>query len=242
VSAPSAVGAALAVSGLGKRFGARTALDGVSIDVREGEMVAVVGRNGAGKTTLLSIVAGAQRASEGAVSRPPGDVGWVPQQPAVYGKLSVAENLRLFATLEGVADVEATVARMLSQTGLAERAKDRVQRLSGGNRQRVNVALGLLSDPPVIVLDEPSTALDPTQRRRLWRFISQLAKDGTAVLFSTHVVDEAERYAGRVLVLDEGEQLFFGAPSELVAAAGVPGADFETALVAFLADAGRDGG
>jgi ABC-2 type transport system ATP-binding protein len=225
---------ALGVRGLSKRFGARVALEDVEFDVQPGEMVAVVGPNGAGKTTLLSIVAGVQSSGSGSVSRQAREVGWVPQQPAVYSKLTVRENLRLFARLERVADVEATVQRMLRQTGLADRAEDLLQRLSAGNRQRVNVAVGLLSDPPLIALDEPSTALDPTQRARLWSFIRQIAARGGAVLFSTHIVDEASRYADRVLILHEGRRLFFDAPSRLIESR--PQApDFESALVAFLA-------
>jgi ABC-2 type transport system ATP-binding protein len=237
VSAPAAE-PALSVRGLRKRFGERVALCDVDLDVQAGEMVAVIGPNGAGKTTLLSILAGVQPQSGGQVSRPAHEVGWVPQQPAVYSKLSVRENLRLFARLERVADVEGAVRRMLAQTELEERADERLQRLSGGNRQRVNVAIGLLSGPPVIALDEPSTALDPTQRARLWSFICEIASNGSAVLFSTHIVEEAERYAHRVLVLDEGRRRFFGAPAEL--AAGQPQAgDFEAAVVAFLADGAR---
>src|SRR6202042_1792732 len=151
--------------------------------------------------------------------------GWVPQQPAVYSKLSVLENLRLFARLEKVADTEAAVARMLEQTGLIDRAEERIDRLSGGNQQRVNVALGLLADPPVILLDEPSTALDPAQRERLWLLVSELAARGTGIVFSTHIVAEAERYAARVLVLDNGRLLFDGTPGELVREGG--GGDFE---------------
>lgn len=222
------------MQGLTKRFGERVALHQVDIDVQPGELVGVIGPNGAGKTTLLSIVAGVQAPDGGGVSRDAQEVGWVPQQPAVYSKLSVSENLRLFARLEGVADVEGLVTKMLDQIGLCERAHERLQRLSGGNRQRVNVAVGLLADPPVVALDEPSTALDPTQRARLWEFIGEIAARGRAVLFSTHIVNEVALYATRVLVLDEGRQLFFGAPAELTAAH--PGAgDFESALVAFLA-------
>ena len=138
----------LHVEGLGKRYGSREALRNVSFTANAGELVAVIGPNGAGKTTLLSILAGVQAASSGSVSHAAGDIGWVPQQPALYSKLSVAENLRLFARLEKVAEVDAVVARMLEQTGLAERAQERIDRLSGGNRQRVNVALGLLSVRP----------------------------------------------------------------------------------------------
>jgi ABC-2 type transport system ATP-binding protein len=225
----------LRVSGLTKLYGSRRALHDVGFAVRAGELVAVIGRNGAGKTTLLSILAGAVKASAGSVDRAPGEIGWVPQQPALYSKLSVAENLRLFARLAKVADVQASVAAMLAQTGLADRAGDRIERLSGGNRQRVNVALGLLSDPPVLLLDEPSSSLDPSQRERLWEFIAGLVSGGTSVLFSTHIVSEAERYAQRVLVLDEGELLFDGAPRELAERAGHgEQGDFEAAFVAYL--------
>src|SRR3954462_15848602 len=192
---------ALSAHSLTKRFGERTALRDVGFELREGELLAVIGPNGAGKTTLLSILAGLQRADAGTVSPPAGGVGWVPQQAAVYAKLSVAENLRLFARLERVADPDAVVARMLDQTGLGDRAGDELGTLSGGNRQRVNIAAGLLADPPVLALDEPSSSLDPRQRERLWEFIGRLAASGTAVVFTTHNVGEAERYAGRVLVL-----------------------------------------
>ena len=165
-------------------------------------------------------------------------VGWVPQQPALYSKLSVAENLRLFARLEKVSDPEAAVARMLEQTGLSDRAGEEVGRLSGGNQQRVNIAIGLLAGPPVLLLDEPSAALDPRQRERLWEFISQLAGGGTTVVFSSHNVAEAERYADRVLVLVDGELLFTGTPAELERAVG-PSRDFEAAFVRFLHDRGH---
>jgi ABC-2 type transport system ATP-binding protein len=105
---------------------------------------------------------------------------------------------------------------MLEQTGLRDRADERVGRLSGGNRQRVNVALGLIGAPPVLALDEPSAALDPGQRERLWRFIAGLAQAGTTVVFSTHNVVEAQRYAERVIVLAEGRMLFDDTPAALL--------------------------
>ena len=221
----------LRVEGLGKHYGTREALRDVGFAARAGEMVAVIGPNGAGKTTLLSILGGVQAPSSGTVART-GAIGWVPQQPALYSKLSVAENLRLFARLERVSDPEAAVARMLEQTGLTDRADERVDRLSGGNRQRVNVALGLLADPPVILLDEPSSSLDPTQRERLWGFIQKLARGGTSVVFSTHIVGEAERYAHRAIVLDGGVVLFDGPPAQLKIDTGQE--DFERAIVSFL--------
>jgi ABC-2 type transport system ATP-binding protein len=221
---------------LGKRYGSREALREVSFSAASGEMIAVIGPNGAGKTTLLSLLGGVQPPSSGAVMRSGGAIGWAPQQAALYSKLTVSENLRLFARLERVADPEAAVARMLEQTGLADRAHERVARLSGGNRQRVNVALALLADPPAILLDEPSSALDPGQRERLWSFVGERASQGTCVVFSTHIVAEAGRYADRVLVLDQGELLFDGPPADLVAEGG---GDFEAAFVSFLRGRGR---
>jgi ABC-2 type transport system ATP-binding protein len=166
-------------------------------------------------------------------------MGWVPQQPAVYTKLTVAENLELFARLEKVPDPRAAVAAMLDQTGLRERADDELGTLSGGNRQRVNIAVGLVADPPVLLLDEPSTALDPRQRERLWSFVTSLGAGGTSVVYSTHHVQEAERHADRVLVLADGELLFTGLPGELEREVGAEGLDFEAAFVRFLADRGH---
>jgi ABC-2 type transport system ATP-binding protein len=238
------VSAVLDVEGVGKRFGELQALDDVSFSAGPGEVIAVVGPNGAGKTTLLSILAGSLRSSAGSVAPAPAEVGWAPQQPALYSRLSVLENLELFARLERVADPAAAVRRMLAQTGLQERARERVGRLSGGNRQRVNVALALIAEPPVLALDEPAASLDPAQRERLWQFIGSLAQEGTTVVFSTHNVNEAQRYAGRTIVLADGRLLFDGSPAALLAAAGDPAADLEHALVMFLRahDGGEDGG
>jgi ABC-2 type transport system ATP-binding protein len=228
---------ALEAHGLSKRYGEREALRQVSFIVAAGELLAIIGPNGAGKTTLLSILAGIQPASAGQVAWPEGSagrVGWVPQRNAVYEKLSVAENLRLFARLEKLADPEAAVARMLAQTDLADRAGDELGRLSGGNRQRVNIAVGLLADPAVLLLDEPSASLDPRQRQRLWSFIADRAAAGTGVVFATHDIGEAERHAQRMLVLADGELLFDGSPTQLKAEVAAGGGDLEQAFVSFL--------
>jgi ABC-2 type transport system ATP-binding protein len=235
-------GAALAARSVSRRFGDREALRGISFEAAPGETIAIIGPNGAGKTTLLSILGGVLRPTAGEVSRDPRDVGWVPQQPAVYAKLTVAENLRLFARLERVGDPEAAVARMLEQAGLADRADDELATLSGGNRQRVNIAVGLVADPDVLLLDEPSSSLDPRQRERLWQFVGALARRGTAVVFTTHNVGEAERYADRVLVLADGELLFEGTPDALHEAVEPDPAfprDFEAAFVRFLHERGH---
>jgi ABC-2 type transport system ATP-binding protein len=241
-SAPAAE-AVLEARDVVKRYGDREALRGVSLTAGRGELVAVIGPNGAGKTTLLSILAGIQRPDGGSISKAPHEIGWVPQQPALYGKLTVAENLSLFARLERVADPAAAVDRMLDLTDLGDRANDQVARLSGGNRQRVNIAIGLLAEPEVLLLDEPSASLDPRQRDRLWEFILRLATGGTTVLYSTHNVQEAERNAGQVVVLADGERLFAGSPRELEEAVGpaeeIGARDFETAFVTFLHERGH---
>jgi ABC-2 type transport system ATP-binding protein len=231
--------ATLSARSLTKRFGQRAALQNVSFELAPGELVGIIGPNGAGKTTLLSILAGILSPTEGEVTKPAGEIGWVPQQPALYSKLSVAENLRLFARLERVPDPDATVAKMLEQTGLGNRANEEVGKLSGGNQQRVNIAIGLLCEPPALLLDEPSASLDPRQRERLWDLIGALAHRGTTVVFSTHNVPEVERYADRILVLVDGELLFTGTPGELERTVGGDTRDFEAAFVRFLHDRGH---
>jgi len=230
--------------GISKCYGEREALKGVDFDAEPGELVAVIGPNGAGKTTLLSILAGTLRADAGTVDSPNGDVGWVPQQAALYRRLTVEENLLLFARLEKRRDPRGVVEEMLALTGLGERRGDLVARLSGGNQQRINIAIGLLARPAVLLLDEPSVGLDPRQRARLWEFIAGLAGQGTSVVFSTHDIQEAERYGQRLLVLADGESLFDGAAARLreTVRGEAPEAaegDFETAFVSYLAQRGH---
>jgi ABC-2 type transport system ATP-binding protein len=231
--------------GLVKRYGDREALRGVDLVAAAGELVAIIGPNGAGKTTLLSILAGILAPDGGEVRLENGGaVGWVPQQAALYRRLTVEENLLLFARLEKHADPHASALEMLELTGLLERREEIVARLSGGNQQRINIAIGLLSRPAVLLLDEPSVGLDPRQRARLWGFISGLAERGTTVIFSTHDIQEAERYGQRLLVLADGESLFDGAADALREAvrSEAPEAadrDFETAFVAYLQHRGH---
>ncbi len=238
-TAETATSISLRVRGLTKRYGERAALRDVTFGISPGELVAIIGPNGAGKTTLLSILAGIAPATSGSVEHGEGGVGWVPQASAIYAKLSVAENLRLFARLERAADPEQVVDRMLAQAGLEDRRDDEVSQLSGGNRQRVNIAVGLVGDPSILLLDEPSSSLDPRQRERLWAFIGGLTEHGTTVVYSTHNVQEAERYADRVLVLADGELLFAGTAPELERAVGVSGLDFEAVFVTFLREHGH---
>ena len=239
-SASEASEVALQAQGLSKSYGDRTALRDVSFGVKRGELLAVVGPNGAGKTTLLAILAGIREADAGSVEGS-SEVGWVPQQAALYRRLTVEENLRLFARLEKVADPDAAVEAMLEQTGLADRRGDQVLELSGGNQQRINIAIGLLAQPAVLLLDEPSAGLDPGQRIRLWEFVSALAKAGTTVIYSTHQIEEASHYGDRLLVLADGEVLFEGSFAAMRRAAGARGAvkDPEADFVKFLKQKGH---
>lgn len=231
---------ALEVRGLVKHYGDVAALDGMSFRAEAGELLAVIGPNGGGKSTLLSILAGVIKPDEGEFEVPNGEVGWVPQHAALYRRLTVEENLRLFARLEGHEDPEAVVSRMLDLAGLRERRGEMVLKLSGGNQQRINIAIGLLSEPAVLLLDEPSVGLDPRQRARLWEFVLKLAGEGTTVIFATHDIQEAEQYGRRMLVIADGEKLFNGTTEELrqsVAerAPDVTGRDFESVFVDYLA-------
>ncbi len=235
----------LAARGIVKKFGDTEVLSEVSFQAHPGEVVGLIGPNGAGKTTLLSILAGIEAPDKGRVESG-GGVGWVPQQAALYRRLTVSENLRLFARLQRGGRPDGRVDEMLELTGLRERRNDQVGKLSGGNQQRINIAIGLMADPSVLLLDEPSVGLDPAQRARLWKFVVGLVEKGTAVVFSTHDIQEAERYAGRIVVLAEGLEIFDGTAHELreavVTGAPVGGSvepDLETSFLAFLGKAGH---
>jgi ABC-2 type transport system ATP-binding protein len=190
--------ALLRARGVARRFGAQVALQPTDFDVNGGESIALIGPNGAGKSTLLSILAGALQPSAGHVERVGGvRVGWVPQRPAFYDRLTPRENLALFARLEGGFPYEQLLTRFDVPADRPAHA------LSVGNRQRLNVALALLGDPRVLLLDEPTASLDVDQRRRLWEIVSALHDEGGAVVFVTQNLDELD-HADRVVAMDEG--------------------------------------
>jgi ABC-2 type transport system ATP-binding protein len=184
-----------------RRYGEVEALAPTDVELSAGETVALVGPNGAGKSTLLALLAGALEPSGGAVESNV-RVGWVPQRPAHYARLTALENLELFARLEGVSDARAAAQELLTRFSLPPDARASGE-LSVGNRQRLNVALALLGEPRVLLLDEPTAALDPGQRRRVWEVVDALRGDGGAVCFSTQNLEEVE-HADRVLVLLDG--------------------------------------
>jgi ABC-2 type transport system ATP-binding protein len=200
----------LAARGAGRRFGQTSALEPVELEIWDGDAVALVGPNGAGKSTLLSLLAGALEPSAGRIERRKGvRVGWAPQRPAQYGRLSARENLELFARLEGEADPRAAAQRLLDAFDLPGAAAPSAD-LSVGNRQRLNLAISLLGSPEVLLLDEPTAALDPEQRRRLWERATALRAAGGAIVFATQNLDELERIADRVAALRDGRLVFAG--------------------------------
>jgi ABC-2 type transport system ATP-binding protein len=204
----------LAARGAGRRFGQTVALEPVELEIAPGEGLALVGPNGAGKSTLLALLAGALQPSEGGIERRKGvRVGWAPQRPAQYGRLSARENLELFARLEGEADPEEAAARLLTAFDLPAAAKPS-SNLSVGNRQRLNLAIAFLGAPEVLLLDEPTAALDVEQRRRLWDRTAALREAGGAVVFATQNLDEIERHAERVAALRDGKLVFDGPADE----------------------------
>jgi ABC-2 type transport system ATP-binding protein len=213
------------------RYGARVALDRVSLDVRRGEIVGLLGPNGSGKSTTLAVAAGILDPASGTVtvegrtraSDPAAfalRVGLVPQEPAVYDELTALDNLTFFGELYGLAgnDLRRRVFRALSRMKLSDRAEHRVSTFSGGLKQRLNLAAALLHDPPVLLLDEPTAALDPASRDALFADLTRFRDDGHAVLLTTHHVDEAESGCDRVAVLEKGKLVACGSPSELLRA------------------------
>jgi ABC-2 type transport system ATP-binding protein len=203
----------LAARAVAKHFGSQLALAPTDFELADGEAVALVGPNGAGKSTLLALLAGALEPSSGSVERRAGArIGWAPQRPAQYARLSPRENLELFARLDGGARPK-QVGELLAEFELPDGgalAGD----LSVGNRQRLNLAIALLGDPGALLLDEPTAALDPEQRRRLWERLDAQRETGVALLFVTQHGDEVERHADRVVALREGAIAFAGPVAE----------------------------
>ena len=224
----------IAVESLGKRYGARVALSGVSLSVGAGEIVGLLGPNGAGKTTTLSILATLLTADEGNVRvaghRLPAEaaaarrlIGVVPQQTAVYPTLTARENLYFFGRMQGLNGraADRAAAWALSFTALEGRADEPVASFSGGMRRRLNLACGILHRPRVVLLDEPTVGVDPQSRERIFEAVTELAGDGAAVLYSTHYMEEAERLCARVVLLDAGRMIAAAPTAELVARSGM---------------------
>ena len=218
----------LHLDGLSKRFGDVLALDGCTFEVGRGEMVGFLGPNGAGKTTAMRSVFGLVSLDGGSVtwSGAPIDraarlrFGYMPEERGLYPRMRVLEEVAYFGRLHGMARADAlsTARRLLSGLGLEERLRDRVQDLSHGNQQRVQLAVALVHEPDLIVLDEPFSGLDPVAAARLAEVLAERAQEGAAVLFSSHQLDVVEHLCEDVVIVDRGRVVLSGRVEDLRAA------------------------
>jgi ABC-2 type transport system ATP-binding protein len=222
-------GPVLTCDGLVRRFGNLVAVDGVSFEIGAGETYGLLGPNGAGKTTTISIVAGILAADAGTVTVAGGPmhpsamaakrhVGLVPQDLAVYPDLTARENLRFFARIQGLSGVAraARVDEVLDVIGLRDRADDRVGEFSGGMKRRLNIGVGLLHRPLLLILDEPTVGVDPQSRNAILDAVEVLAAEGMGVLYTTHYMEEAQRLCDRIGIVDRGRLIAEGTTAELV--------------------------
>ncbi len=219
--------------------GALQALDGVSLQIEQGEFFGLLGPNGAGKTTLISILAGLAHASAGTVTVMGHDVraayaqarralGIVPQELVFDPFFSVREALRIQSGYFGVHGNEAWIDELLDGLGLADKADANMRQLSGGMKRRVLVAQALVHRPPVIVLDEPTAGVDVELRQTLWQFVARLNRQGHTVLLTTHYLEEAEALCGRIAMLKLGRVVTLARTSELLAATASTMLRFQT--------------
>jgi ABC-2 type transport system ATP-binding protein len=210
----------IAARALVRTFGATTALKGVDVEIARGEMFALIGPDGAGKSTFFRIVAGLLAPTSGTLERDPGTTfGFVPQRFALYEDLSIDENLALRARLYDVprAEAESRAADLLSRVGLERYGKRLAGALSGGMKQKLALVSALLTRPPLLLLDEPTTGVDPVSRREFWSLLNELHHRGLTILVSTPYMDEAE-YASRIGFLDEGRLTALGTREEILSA------------------------
>jgi ABC-2 type transport system ATP-binding protein len=223
----------LVCADLRKRYKDLTAVDGVSFHIARGETYGLLGPNGAGKTTTISMVCGLLERDGGSVTvagLPMGietteakaRIGYVPQDLAIYPDLSARENLRFFGRLQRLrgAALDTRVAAILELTGLTERADDRTEAYSGGMKRRLNIGIGLLHEPQLLVLDEPTVGVDPQSRNAILEAVDELRQGGMSILYTTHYMEEAERLCDRIGIIDAGRILAEGTRRELVAMVG----------------------
>jgi ABC-2 type transport system ATP-binding protein len=241
---------AIVARGLRKTFGARVAVDDVSLEIAQGELFGVLGPNGSGKTTLLRMLCGLLEPTAGDATvlgedvraRPDAvktRVGYMSQKFGLYDDLTVAENLRFYAEIYGLTGRrrDARIAAMLGLAGLEGRTRQFAGTLSGGWKQRLALGCAVVHAPALLLLDEPTAGVDPASRRRFWRIIDALIEDRTTVLVTTHYMDEAERFR-RVAFISAGQLIAVGAPAEVVAAH--PGArSLEDVFVGLQAEEGE---
>ena len=209
----------LEASALAKAYGPRPAVRAVSLQLRAGELLALLGPNGAGKSTTLSMLCGLTAPDQGRVAGLEARrIGLVPQEIALFEELGAARNVALFGALYGLsrAQLAERVPQVLAQVGLAERAQDRPQTFSGGMKRRLNIACALVHDPAVLLLDEPTAGVDPHSRNAIFEILEALKRQGKALLYTTHYMEEAERLADRIVIVDQGQVVAEGTLPELL--------------------------
>jgi lipooligosaccharide transport system ATP-binding protein len=218
---------AIELRGVVKRFGAITAVDGLDLDVPRGICLGLLGPNGAGKSTTMRLLTGQAIADEGSIQvlghelpaeakEARAEMGVVPQLDNLDVDVSVEVNLAVFARLYRVKDVGAAVDKGLALARLTDRRKDSVDQLSGGMRRRLLLARGLMHEPDLMLLDEPTVGLDPQIRTQLWSLVDLLRSQGVTILMSTHYIEEAQRLADEVAVMANGKIIARGKPDELI--------------------------
>jgi len=223
----------LRCSGLRKTFGARVAVGGVGFEIAPGETYGLLGPNGAGKTTTISMICGLLPRDGGEVwvdgkaidigaTGAKAAIGFVPQDLAIYPDLTARENLRFFGQLQrlGGKELDRRVDEVLELIGLADRAKDRTDAYSGGMKRRLNIGIGLLHRPKLLVLDEPTVGVDPQSRNAILSSVADLESEGMAILYTTHYMEEAERLCHRIGIIDAGLIRAEGTRRELIALVG----------------------
>ncbi len=217
--------------GLSKHFGSRCAVDDLTLEIATAETFGLLGPNGAGKTTTISMLAGMLRPDAGAATIDGRDptlpetrrlLGIAPQSLALYDELTAAENLRFFGRLYGLSGLALTarVDWALSLAGLHDRARDRVSTFSGGMKRRLNIAVGMIHEPRVLLLDEPTVGVDPQSRNHILETIRGLAKAGLTIIYTTHYMEEAQKLCDRVAIMDQGKLLAVGSVRQLLAEYG----------------------
>lgn len=206
----------LTVQHLSKRFGQTVALDDISFEAVPGQIMGVIGSSGAGKTTLLRAIAGAVTASSGQIQRPE-RVGYVSQEFSLYGDLTVLENMQFFARLHGQKNSSESIESRLRGFSLWPFANRLAGQLSGGMKQKLSIAAALVSEPPLLLLDEPTAGVDPVARQELWEMLRQQAAAGRTIVCSTQYMEEIANMQ-QVLLLRQGHCLAWGEPSALLAA------------------------